>query len=1395
MVMFSAVTYAEKVKISWPLGDTNANITGEGASHVSSKYAVGAYLSNKGTIARSLAEDGYSAVDYSPAFTTYGPSAKVSAKTAGHQVAFQVTPASGHTFKPTKVSFDAAKCGTDNGNVILSTKLSGGSETDVATVTPLRNKIGASNSTGYSHYEYRINNYNSNTPFLVLLYIENIATDKTMALRNVTIEGDTDSEIYDVSHYISTLTCQGNIGGGTQDVNLYTSVSNAKDGESIRFGQKLYGEPDNFTITLNEGLGDGYSVTNSYNAATHTLTIDIKYLGETEMTFSIVFSVTNRTPKGIATPLKRGLTAVNLSSSGSSGNLVSWRSRKSDGRNYKFKLYRGSNENSITTALNNGKYISGKTNFQDAGGTTSSFYRVEVYDVNDNIVETETCQAWSSQVKYIDLESGAPTDTWGRGATYTPNDASMCDMDGDGEYEIILKWSPSNEKDAASSGTTSPEYFACYKMDGTRLWILTGGPNMFSSAHTSSFVAWDLDGDGYGEFMIKTGHGAIDGEGNYLSVDNNSTGNYLSSNGKQTSGEEWITVFDGTTGAELKTIDYHTNYADGSSYWGDSKQNRSERYLAGIAWLDGENMNPSAIFSRGYYNGAFIGAYDWDGENLTLRWLHRAFSATSGEVKYANGTTKSINKTVYGEGCHWFSCADVDRDGKQEITFGSGALKPDGTTLYRTGLGHGDALHVSDFDPERPGLETFMVHEESPYGMDYRDGTTGQLLLHKTAGNDTGRGFMANFDPERDDALWQASAWGNIFDKNGNSIIDNKTWGGGAAAQDRLYWTGTLGDDFWGKGVLETWNSNTGNFDRITGCVNNGNYTYGNTNNASKQNACLLGDILGDWREEVMCWTEGGTTGYQLVINATKYTTDYTVPHLMDDIDYRAQLIAQNCCYNQPPHLGYNLRESKKITAETFDAASASTAPGNIGKYWGAIYVTYPVKIPEGVTAFSITDYTHNGNGIDTLKVTAIRAGEIVEANRAIVFNSSIQNPAFIPTSLAATANPSYLYVKGEYSDTQVSIADNESSYKFLYEFRDGERGVGFYKTENEQPVRGGAVYGLFGFSSEHPGEDSYVFGTNYNSSILPEPVYLENFESAYISDGTLSGVEGGTMNGTASIGTDDPRFSRYYQNMSGLTHQSTNTNYLSVTTNAFSKLFRRKALSISFWVNPYYANTQQELSPSYGLNQWSNMFVVMGSGTAINTDLPVAFNTRVNMAEYVNANYSPYYYYFDNDTNQGVEYLTSGETFADSWHNVTLTYSISDKNLISKRYIDGVLVQTETNVNAGTSGNSYTPISFLRQLTQYCIGGNDVILSHPDNALAYDEIAVYDLALTDSQVERIVADRLTHYDETVTAVTSLRSEPQTTSLSDGKYIIDNRLVIVRGGRTYDTNGRLISPR
>lgn len=204
------------------------------------------------------------------------------------------------------------------------------------------------------------------------------------------------------------------------------------------------------------------------------------------------------------------------------------------------------------------------------------------------------------------------------------------------------------------------------------------------------------------------------------------TANWLNGRGKQVEGPEYITVFDGLTGAALSTIPYHTNYKAGEAVWGDGNQNRSERYLAALAYLDGPDANPSPIFARGYYSGAFVAAYDWDGVELKERWVSR--NTTSGQG-------------LWGEGAHWIAAGDCDGDGKHEIVYGSAALDHDGTLLYRTGLGHGDALHLGDLLPEREGLEVFMVHEHKPYGYDLRDAATGEMIKRGTASSDTGRGI------------------------------------------------------------------------------------------------------------------------------------------------------------------------------------------------------------------------------------------------------------------------------------------------------------------------------------------------------------------------------------------------------------------------------------------------------------------------------------------------------------------------------------------------------------------------------------------------------------------------------------------------------------------------------
>lgn len=895
---------AQTVNVKWTLSDKDdiaaSEITGEEAltGFISVNCTKGRQIAELGTMTGSNADAGYDPVTYNPPFTTFTPTTKVTAKTTGHYIRFYVAPEVGHTFYPQRISFDAAKVGTDGGNIDVCYKLgSSGDDQNIAIgVSPQRNKINKDNADGYSHYEYSLSGLMpSDRPFNLYFYIYNLngkAQDteeqilaKAMAFRNIVIEGSVD--IHTAKNFISGMSCSTLVNAGQKDetrldYDLTEVVLDLKNGETAQYDTRLYAHPDRFTVNTLPGFTSNVS----YNSQTATVTV---YEGGKEVfLFNVGFNVEEGpySPKGL--PLKRGLMSLSLTGAGmGSGNLVSWRHRESDGYGVKYKLYRG-NALQQTTVLNNDKYIIDRTNFRDGGGTASSYYKLEVYNQYGQLLETEVSRkTWDNQT--MTIKTNRPGNSI-HGATYTPNDAAVCDMDGDGEYEIILKWSPSDEKDAAKTGTTSEAIFDCYKLDGTQLWRIRTGDNFFTSAHTIQFIAWDFNGDGFGEFMMKTGPGTIDGQGKYVVMGRDDPhANWLNSRGKQVSGPEYITMFNGTTGAEISTIPYHTKYGDVSTdIWGDSNQNRSERYLAAIAWLDGPEGNPSPIFARGYYSGAFVAAYDFDGQQLKERWVSR-------------NTTK--NKGLWGEGCHWISVGDCDGDGRQEIIYGSGALDHDGSLLYRTGLGHGDALHLGDFIPERAGMEVFMVHEKSPYGYDLRDAKTGNFIHHVTAGGDTGRGLAAHFDSSSGHSQFIYSASAAIFDcRSGAEIAPSWAIGSsGASINCRVYWDGDLYDEFFDKSIIAHWNPTGKYFDRYR--FNNGNYLWGRLNNGTKNNPCILGDILGDWREEIVTWNEGDCS---LNICATSYESPYRIPHLMDDLNYRAQVIAQNVCYNQPPHLSFD---------------------------------------------------------------------------------------------------------------------------------------------------------------------------------------------------------------------------------------------------------------------------------------------------------------------------------------------------------------------------------------------------------------------------------------------------------------------------------------------------------
>lgn len=420
-----------------------------------------------------------------------------------------------------------------------------------------------------------------------------------------------------------------------------------------------------------------------------------------------------------AEKLNRGLVAVKVSS----GVFVSWRLLGTEELSVSFNLYRNGTKVNVTP-------ITDSTNYQDNAGTTSSSYTVRAIVGGIEQSDSPAANVWANN--YLDVPIQIPaggTTPDGVSYTYSANDASVGDLDGDGEYEIVLKWDPSNSKDNSQSGYTGNVYLDAYKLNGTRLWRIDLGKNIRAGAHYTQFLVYDFNGDGKAEVVCKTADGTVDGVGVTLG---NTSADYRNSSGYILTGPEYLSVFSGQTGKTLTTIDYVPARGTVSS-WGDNYGNRVDRFLAGVAYLDG--VHPSIIMARGYYTRTVVVAFDWNGSALTRKWTFDSNSST--------------NAGTAGQGNHSLSVADVDNDGKDEIIYGALTIDNNGATLYNTGLGHGDALHVGDLNPNRPGLEVFKVMENtsSPYGAAVWDAANGTVLWGVYTEKDTGRGMVADIDP------------------------------------------------------------------------------------------------------------------------------------------------------------------------------------------------------------------------------------------------------------------------------------------------------------------------------------------------------------------------------------------------------------------------------------------------------------------------------------------------------------------------------------------------------------------------------------------------------------------------------------------------------------------------
>ncbi|MGM9551065.1 MAG: stalk domain-containing protein [Clostridia bacterium] len=525
-----------------------------------------------------------------------------------------------------------------------------------------------------------------------------------------------------------------------------------------------------------------------------------------------------------------------------------------------------------------------KTNYTDTEGNEISVYNLEGKD---------TVTVWAKG--YLEIPLSIPTPTV-EGVTYSPNDCAIGDLDGDGEYEIVLKWDPSDSKDAATGGNSDRIYIDAYKLDGTFMWRINMGINIRAGAHDTQMVVYDLDGDGKAELALRTCDGTVDGTGTVIGDPNAVyTNNWC---GKNIDGPLFLSVFEGATGKEVARVPFDPqNNEPNTIIFGDDAGNRSERYNACVAFLDG--VTPHIVTQRGYYHGrankgpgrTVVASYTYKDGTLTKVWRF--------------DTMDEGNEIYIGQGNHNLSVGDADNDGCDEIFFGSLTLDHDGSVLWCSGKGHGDAQHLGDFDPDNEGMEYFSVHESAPYGYTIYDAATGDIIFDEPAGKDTGRGLISSPGPFRGSFIVNVGSGARRINSLGETVTDVDDCG----QNFRIYWDGDLYDEYLngtaitdvntdGKGVvlLDTKNE---------GCA---------SNNSTKSNPCLQADFLGDWREEVIWRTQDNSA---IRIYTTTIPTEFSVPPLMTDHVYEMGIVWQNSSYNQPPHLSYYLESGVTLTIDS----------------------------------------------------------------------------------------------------------------------------------------------------------------------------------------------------------------------------------------------------------------------------------------------------------------------------------------------------------------------------------------------------------------------------------------------------------------------------------------------
>ncbi len=582
--------------------------------------------------------------------------------------------------------------------------------------------------------------------------------------------------------------------------------------------------------------------------------------------------------------LNRGVVAV---PDGSGNIFVSWRLLVTDDDKVAFNIYRSVN-NAKAIKINKSP-VDSFTHYADKKIDSIKSYTYYVTPVikGKELAASEKFTLPALAKAYISIPLQTP-------AGYSANDASVGDLDGDGEYEIIIHLT-GRGKDNSQAGITDPPIFQAYKLNGTFLWQINLGKNIREGAHYTQFMVYDLDGDGKAEIAMKTGDGSMDSKGNVIG---DSSKDWRNERGYILSGPEYLSVFNGLTGEVINTTDYvpprseklNPTTEELKAGWGDGYGNRMDRFLACVAYLDG--VHPSLVMCRGYYTRTILAAWDLKNGKLVKRWVF--------------DSNNEGNKAYAGQGNHNLTVADVDGDGKDEIVYGQMTIDDNGKGLYSTGIGHADALHVSDLDPSRPGLEVFSIQERfDDAGANFRDAKTGEVIWKKAsvkAGDDgegPGRALALDVDPRYPGfECWVAGAGiTGMFDNKGNKIAEKTP-----ACNMGIFWDGDVLSEILNGVNVSKWMYDSS----ITKTLFDGRNFDCVSNNGTKSNPCLSADLFGDWREELICRTKDSK---ELRIFSTAIPTDKKFYTLMQDPQYRLSIVWQNVAYNQPPHTSFFMGE------------------------------------------------------------------------------------------------------------------------------------------------------------------------------------------------------------------------------------------------------------------------------------------------------------------------------------------------------------------------------------------------------------------------------------------------------------------------------------------------------